>query len=260
MSSVNMGILQAMIESLQTENAKLEHESRLSNTKSETLAAELTKSEVSLQRADALTAKSRDQITALEAQNRKLRDNLQGAAAAHTAAVAELVTKNTQLKTELQNMTERATTLEDKISNLPVDRQTFIAQSQTRECKNGQPVTEAHSIQEQFLALHIENSRLQRDNKQILQKNVEIQAELQQAQARNIEIQQVIELSSRGAVKETNGENRYLSMSFGECKLGCLTIRFICDYDRHYAVCLFATRLEDELSKCTSDAARLGLC
>ena len=45
-----MGILQAMIESLQTENAKLEHESRLSNTKSETLAAELTKSDVSLQR------------------------------------------------------------------------------------------------------------------------------------------------------------------------------------------------------------------
>jgi hypothetical protein len=250
-----MGILQAMIESLQTANAKLEHESRLSNTKSETLAAELTKSEVSLQRADALTAKSRDQITALEAQNRKLRDNLQGAAATHTAAVAELVTKNTQLKTELQNMTERATTLEDKISNLPVDRQTFMTESQTRECKNGQPVAE-----EQFLALHIENSRLQRDNKQILQKNVEIQAELQQAQARNIEIQQVIELSSRGAAKETNGENRYLSTFMGERKLECLIIRFICDYDRLRAVCLFATRVEDELSKGTSDAARLGLC
>jgi hypothetical protein len=244
-----------MIESLQTENAKLEHESRLSNTKSETLAAELTKSEVSLQRANALTAKSCDQITALEAQNQKLRDNLQGEAAAHTAAVAELVTKNTQIKTELQNMTERAKTLEDKISNLPVDRQTFMAESQTRECKNGQLVAE-----EQFLALHIENSRLQRDNKQILQKNVEIQAELQQAQARNIEIQQVIELSSRGAVKEANGENRYLSMSIGERKLECLIIRFICDYDCHRAVCLFATRLEDELSKCTSDAARLGLC
>jgi hypothetical protein len=67
--------------------------------------------------------------------------------------------------------------------------------------------------------LHIENTRFQRDNKQILQKNVEVQAELQQAQARNIEVQPNIELSSQGAIKDTNGENRYLSMPVGERKL-----------------------------------------
>jgi septal ring factor EnvC (AmiA/AmiB activator) len=67
-----------MTKSLQTENAKLKHENRLSNTKFETLVAELAKLEVSLQNANALTAKFRDQITTLEAQNRELRDNLQG--------------------------------------------------------------------------------------------------------------------------------------------------------------------------------------
>ncbi|KIM77911.1 hypothetical protein PILCRDRAFT_90871 [Piloderma croceum F 1598] len=140
--------IQAMTKSLQTENAKLKHENRLSNTKFETLVAELAKLEVSLQNANALTAKFRDQITTLEAQNRELRDNLQGGSRA-----------------------------------------------------------EVRSIQEQLLTLHIENTRFQRDNKQILQKNVEVQAELQQAQAHNIEVQPNIELSSQGAIKDTNGEN-----------------------------------------------------
>jgi chromosome segregation ATPase len=248
-----------MIKSLQTENAKFKHESRLSNTKFGTQAAESAKLEVSLQGANALAAKYRDQITTLETQNRELRDNLYGAAAGHTAEVAELAMKNTQIKTELQNMTKRATTLEEKIDNLQVDKQNFMAESQTRGCKNDQLVAEVHSIREQLLTLHIENTRLQRDNKQILSKNVEVQAELQHAQAHNIEVQQDIELSSRGAVMETNGENRYLSMSIGERKLKFLIIRSICDPDRHGAVCLFAKRLEDESSKCTSDAARLGL-
>jgi len=209
-----------MIKSLQKENAKFKRESRLSNTKSDTLRAELTKKDASLQSANAVTAKFRDQITTLEAQNHALRDNLHGEAAAHTAAVDELVMENTQMKTELQNMIERATTLEEQIGNSPVDPQTFMAKSQTPGHKNtGQPVAEIHSMQEQVLALHIENTRLQRDNKQILQKNVEVEAELQQAQARNIE------LSSQCVVKETNSENKYLSMPITERKLKFLTIR-----------------------------------
>jgi chromosome segregation ATPase len=182
---------------------------------------------VDLRRANALITRGRDRIVALEAQNCELRDNIQASAAGHTEAIAELSATNAQTATELQNVTEDAENLEKEINGLRTEKQMFMAESQTRGCKNEQPVAEINDIQACVASLRAENIRLQQDNKSILQENVGVRVEFERGRARNIEdgIDHIAgrwvdggESSGQGMSRDATSENKYLFTPAGDSK------------------------------------------
>jgi chromosome segregation ATPase len=215
---------------LQTPVKSFQHENRLLKAEVEMLAAKLAKSDADLKGANARVAEARDQSIALEMQTRQLRDEIQATTASHTATIAELSITNTQAAIKLQNMTEQTAILEKQNNSLQTDNEMLMAESQTRGCKNEQLVAEISSTQEYNSVLRTKNALFQQNNKSILQEKMEIQAELEHAQARNNESGngRIADrwsaglredgFSGQGVSGESSGENKYWSMSIGNCK------------------------------------------